>query len=127
MSDQLWIAIVGGLALVASVTIPLLHIGRRSVRTAEAIEHELKPNSGGSLRDAVDRIEAVLPEIGKALERVDATTARNTRELVNVKRDQTRQDSALAAVTAARDDEMREILQRLATLAPTPDPERPIP
>ena len=123
MSDELLIAVIGAAALVLCSAIPLVHIGRRSQR----IEHELRPNSGGSLRDAVDRIEAVLPEISRALERVDATTARNTRELVAVKRDQTRQDSALGAVTAARDAEMAEILSRLATIAPTvpSEPERP--
>jgi hypothetical protein len=34
--------------------------GKRTDRRLDAIEHELKPNSGHSLRDVVDRVEAAV-------------------------------------------------------------------
>ncbi len=48
----------------------------RARDAAERIEHEMRPNSGGSLRDAVDRLEVAVSEVSdgqKALaERMDA-------------------------------------------------------
>lgn len=39
--------------------------GQRTDARLDVIEYELKPNSGGSLRDAVDRVETAMVESGR--------------------------------------------------------------
>lgn len=50
--------------------------GRAKAKAIETIEHEVKPNSGKSLRDAVDRIEA---KVGTLADRVDVLEGRPCR------------------------------------------------
>lgn len=57
--------------------------GRRGVmERLEWVEHELKPNSGQSLRDSVDRIESIInPQDGESLlHKVDRIEGMVTRE-----------------------------------------------
>lgn len=60
MSDEVWIAVVSALGLIMSgVLVELV----RARRTAGRIATEIEPNGGGSLRDAVVRIEAQVDRI----------------------------------------------------------------
>lgn len=53
MSDGLWVAIISALGLVMSgVLVELVRARKRQ----DTVVHEVTPNSGGSLRDAVNRI-----------------------------------------------------------------------
>lgn len=50
--------VLAAVATVAAISLPALKKLHAAVTTARAdVMHELKPNSGSSLRDAVDRIE----------------------------------------------------------------------
>jgi hypothetical protein len=51
-------AVVGALGVIGRMVIrPLVRFGRRVETTLDAVRNDLLPNGGGSLRDAVDRIE----------------------------------------------------------------------
>lgn len=45
---------------------PLRDGGRRVMQVISLVEHELKPNSGATLRDAIDRIEQRLSVVEQA-------------------------------------------------------------
>lgn len=51
-------AVVGALGVIGRMVVrPLVRFGRRVETTLDAVRNDLLPNGGGSLRDAVDRIE----------------------------------------------------------------------
>jgi len=60
--DDPWSAIAF-VALVGYLVIVTWRSGRHSKRTARTLDHEMRPNSGSSMRDAVDRIEAKLDDV----------------------------------------------------------------
>ena len=62
----------------------ILNMRRENAKTARetsAILHEQRPNSGGSLRDAVDRAELKLDSLAAAVEDLTVATMRQDREL----------------------------------------------
>ena len=62
----------------------ILDMRRESAKTARetsAILHEQRPNSGGSLRDAVDRAVSKLDVLAAAVEDLTVATMRQDREL----------------------------------------------
>lgn len=68
----------------ARVRREILDMRRENVRTAQetsAILHEQRPNSGGSLRDAVDRAVSKLDVLAAAVEDLTIATMRQDREL----------------------------------------------
>jgi hypothetical protein len=78
LSDGLMIAIVGGLVAIVIEQIKSrramreLREGQQAkAKTIDLIEHEVKPNGGSSMRDAVNRIEKTVGELVEAQDRAD--------------------------------------------------------
>lgn len=60
-------AVAGAMAVLwRYVFAPLRAGARRVMEVVSLVEHELKPNSGATLRDAIDRIEARLAVVEQA-------------------------------------------------------------
>lgn len=63
------LVLVGGVLLLAAIL-----LGRRIDVRLGSVHAQLMPNSGSSLRDAVDRIEATLTEHGDRLDNLESAS-----------------------------------------------------
>lgn len=68
MSDAVVVSLIGGLALILSgVLVEMVRTRRR----ADIAAHEVRPNSGDSLRDVVNRIDERMVTAGKRAVRTE--------------------------------------------------------
>lgn len=58
-------AILVALGVIGRAALGVYRLAKRIESTNDLVHHELQPNSGSSLRDAVDRVEATLEAVSE--------------------------------------------------------------
>ena len=90
-----------GMALAALITAAV-----GGVKVAAEVRHEMRPNSGGSMRDAIDRIELLVADLASDVEQLARTGRRHDAELA-------RANDALVQLQGITADAVTRVHRRL--------------
>jgi hypothetical protein len=103
----------------------MLSLARRADALLDLADHELKPNSGSSIKDAADKIPAIEQRLNDHIEasEIDRNDQRRevaglTREVAGLTRGQGRQDHKIGELSKAINGRQDEVIHNLSEALP---------